>query len=127
MIIFSIRTISTDIYARSECDSYKNLEKFGWSNIQQRLAIPTIYLCVICSMMTNPMRRFFQMMILTSCCLAAGAVQAAGDQSELPKVFILGDSISQGYMGPVQEYLKGKAIVSRPPDNCKIRPTCSPI
>jgi len=36
----------------------------------------------------------------------------------LPRVLILGDSISIGYTLPVREALKGKANVHRPPGNC---------
>jgi lysophospholipase L1-like esterase len=36
----------------------------------------------------------------------------------LPKVLILGDSISMGYTNMVREGLKGKANVVRPKDNC---------
>jgi GDSL-like Lipase/Acylhydrolase family len=37
---------------------------------------------------------------------------------DLPKVLILGDSISMGYTNMVREGLKGKANVVRPKDNC---------
>jgi len=37
---------------------------------------------------------------------------------ELPKVLILGDSISMGYTNMVRDGLKGKANVVRPKDNC---------
>ena len=49
----------------------------------------------------------------------------AGDVKALPKVLILGDSISIGYFPYVKEYLKGKADVTRPfksdgkPENCQ--------
>lgn len=36
----------------------------------------------------------------------------------LPRVLLLGDSISMGYTVPVRELLKGKANVLRPPVNC---------
>lgn len=36
----------------------------------------------------------------------------------LPKVLILGDSISMGYTNMVRDGLKGKANVVRPKDNC---------
>lgn len=36
----------------------------------------------------------------------------------LPRVLLLGDSISIGYTLPVRELLKGKANVHRPPTNC---------
>ncbi len=34
---------------------------------------------------------------------------------KLPKVLIIGDSISIGYLPFVQEYLEGRAYVTRPP------------
>ena len=37
----------------------------------------------------------------------------------LPKVLIIGDSISIGYTVPVRKYLEGKANVYRPPVNCQ--------
>lgn len=41
-------------------------------------------------------------------------VEVAG----LPRVLLIGDSISIGYTLPVRELLKGKANVQRPPVNC---------
>lgn len=38
--------------------------------------------------------------------------------SALPRVLIIGDSISIGYTKPVREYLNGKAEVHRPAENC---------
>jgi len=40
------------------------------------------------------------------------------DNPELPRVLLLGDSISIGYTLPVREILKGKANVHRAPTNC---------
>jgi lysophospholipase L1-like esterase len=40
------------------------------------------------------------------------------DDPKLPRVLILGDSISIGYTIPVRELLQGKANVHRPPANC---------
>jgi acyl-CoA thioesterase-1 len=42
----------------------------------------------------------------------------AGDP-KLPRVLLIGDSISIGYTVPVRKYLAGKATVHRPPDNCQ--------
>lgn len=47
---------------------------------------------------------------------------ASGSEPEkvkLPRVLILGDSISIGYTPGVQELLRGKAFVHHPPDNCE--------
>lgn len=41
-----------------------------------------------------------------------------GKASNLPRVLIIGDSISIGYTDPVRSNLKGIADVSRPPVNC---------
>lgn len=40
------------------------------------------------------------------------------DVPGLPRVLLLGDSISMGYTAKVRELLKGKANVHRPPENC---------
>lgn len=40
------------------------------------------------------------------------------DDPKLPRVLLIGDSISMGYTWPVREYLKGKANVHRPAMNC---------
>ena len=40
------------------------------------------------------------------------------DAPGLPRVLIIGDSISMGYTAPVRELLKGKANVHRPAENC---------
>ncbi len=40
------------------------------------------------------------------------------DDSSLPRVLILGDSISLGYTPLVQKKLEGRAFVTRPPCNC---------
>jgi len=40
------------------------------------------------------------------------------DVAGLPRVLLIGDSISMGYTLPTRELLKGKANVHRPPANC---------
>jgi hypothetical protein len=40
------------------------------------------------------------------------------DDPALPRILLVGDSISKGYTLPVRELLKGKANVHRPPENC---------
>lgn len=40
------------------------------------------------------------------------------DDPKLPRVLLIGDSISMGYTLPVRELLDGKANVHRPPANC---------
>src|SRR4051794_1182670 len=40
------------------------------------------------------------------------------DVAALPRVLLIGDSISMGYTLPVRELLKGVANVHRPPTNC---------
>ncbi len=54
--------------------------------------------------------------------LREDAKEAFKDQSDvagLPRVLIIGDSISIGYTVPVQNCLRGKAVVSRAPGNCQ--------
>ena len=46
------------------------------------------------------------------------AFAAITDTPGLPRVLLLGDSISIGYMLPVRARLTGKANVHRPPENC---------
>lgn len=46
------------------------------------------------------------------------ALAPIDDVAGLPRVLLLGDSISIGYTLPVREALKGKANVHRPPTNC---------
>jgi hypothetical protein len=41
------------------------------------------------------------------------------ENPDLPRVLIIGDSISIGYTGPVRKFLKGKANVLRPNGNCQ--------
>ena len=46
------------------------------------------------------------------------ALQPVADDPRLPRVMLIGDSISMGYTIPVRELLKGRANVHRPPVNC---------
>jgi len=46
------------------------------------------------------------------------AMQPVTDDPQLPRVLLIGDSISIGYTVPVREMLKGKANVHRPLTNC---------
>jgi acyl-CoA thioesterase-1 len=46
------------------------------------------------------------------------ALAPVTDVPGLPRVLLIGDSISIGYTLPVREALKGKANVHRPPGNC---------
>jgi len=41
------------------------------------------------------------------------------DDPKLPRVLLVGDSISIGYTVPVRKLLQGKANVHRPPENCQ--------
>ena len=47
-----------------------------------------------------------------------GPMAPIEDVAGLPRVLLIGDSISIGYTLPVRELLKGKANVHRPPTNC---------
>ena len=46
------------------------------------------------------------------------ALRPVKDEPGLPRVLLIGDSISMGYTPPVRERLKGKANVHHPPTNC---------
>ena len=60
-----------------------------------------------------------RLQLLAVCFLAGIASYAGGaEESDLPNVLIIGDSISIGYTTAVAERLKGKANVSRPQANC---------
>jgi acyl-CoA thioesterase-1 len=47
------------------------------------------------------------------------ALEPIEDVPGLPRVLLIGDSISMGYTIPVRELLKGKANVHHPPENCE--------
>lgn len=47
------------------------------------------------------------------------AMKNPTDDSKLPKVLLIGDSISIGYTIPVRQILQGKVTVYRPPVNCQ--------
>lgn len=48
-----------------------------------------------------------------------GPFQTPADQPGLPRVLLIGDSISIGYTEPVRKLLAGKAAVHRPAVNCQ--------
>jgi len=48
-----------------------------------------------------------------------GCLPVVAAEKPLPKVLIIGDSISIGYTDPVTRLLAGKADVKRVPDNCQ--------
>ncbi len=64
--------------------------------------------------------------VLAACALVAAPAQQAQrpefapvrDQHGLPRVLVIGDSISIGYTLPLRAALKGVANVHRPPENC---------
>ena len=59
---------------------------------------------------------------LILCVQLSGALRAAtpegGEKHPLPRVLVIGDSISEGYIKPLAELLKDKAAVERPRENC---------
>ena len=58
--------------------------------------------------------------VLAGCLLAGMAINAHGaDKPDLPKVLIIGDSISIGYTRPLATILKGKAEVVHNPGNAQ--------
>lgn len=73
------------------------------------------------------MRRFsfLAMAAVLATCAAAGAAEKKRspyeqiqDDPKLPRVLLIGDSISIGYTLPVRDLMEGKANVHRPPTNC---------
>lgn len=81
-------------------------------------------------MLAKPITRFVALLVivLSVCSYLAHTTHAAADvpdpfesvqeDTNLPRVLILGDSISIGYTLPVREYLKGIANVQRANTNC---------
>ncbi len=75
--------------------------------------------------MRSPLPFFLALLVLASPLLAAAppvkekspALAPIEDQAGLPRVLLIGDSISIGYSLPVRELLKGKANVHRIPAN----------
>lgn len=67
-----------------------------------------------------PMRSILLLML---CAIAALALFTGTawpqEEKKLPRVLIIGDSISLGYTEPVRKQLQGTAIVSRPKENCQ--------
>lgn len=47
------------------------------------------------------------------------ATQPTTSPAGLPRVLLIGDSISLGYTNPVKKMLEGKAVVVHPPGNCQ--------
>jgi acyl-CoA thioesterase-1 len=57
--------------------------------------------------------------VVTLSTLWLGTIVRAQEKPKLPRVLILGDSISLGYTESVRKHLKGKAEVLRPAENCQ--------
>ena len=57
--------------------------------------------------------------LLAGSLLALGWLGQAGDDEHLPKVLIIGDSISIGYTKPLKTLLKGRAVVMHHPGNAQ--------
>jgi len=64
-------------------------------------------------------RRSVLKLVVALILLTSAGPLRAQDDKKLPKVFIIGDSISLGYTEPVRKLLQDKAIVSRPKTNCQ--------
>jgi acyl-CoA thioesterase-1 len=73
----------------------------------------------------NSRRRFLRTSLSAIPILALPGMSLGRSEKKLPKVLILGDSISIGYFPFVKELLEGKAFVTRPfkedgsPENCQ--------
>ena len=65
------------------------------------------------------MRIAFGLLLLPWLALSARAADPAPDPAKLPKVLLIGDSISMGYTPVVQKLLQGVAVVSHPAGNCE--------
>ena len=59
------------------------------------------------------------LLLLPFLALSTVAADATNNAGKLPKVLIIGDSISEGYTPVVKEKLKEIAEVSRPDENCQ--------
>jgi len=75
-------------------------------------------------------RRLFTLIALSAFAVSSAHRQSQGEQLRpaflpiednpaLPRILIIGDSISIGYTLPVRDALKGVANVHRPPENCE--------
>ena len=67
---------------------------------------------------------FIQLVVATP---KKGPFKQIEDVKGLPRVLLIGDSISIGYTLPVRNLLYGKANVHRPPVNCDLRPETLPL
>ena len=61
----------------------------------------------------------FPVVVGISCTPAPSGPGSVQETAKLPRVLILGDSISIGYTEPVRKQLQGKAEVLRPNANCQ--------
>lgn len=59
------------------------------------------------------------LLLCSACAIAQKEAKEPQCQTGLPKVLIIGDSISIGYTEPVKRLLKGRADVRRVNDNCQ--------
>ena len=67
----------------------------------------------------STLRKLSQTPTFSTACHAQEAAPKQADAAALPKVFLIGDSISLGYTPPVTKLLAGQAVVSRPATNCQ--------
>ncbi len=81
-----------------------------------------VFLLIICTafatVVTGPAETSVDFYTPESDKAALADAQVATDEEGLPKVLIIGDSISIGYFPVVKESLKGVAGVTRPNENC---------
>ena len=64
-------------------------------------------------------RRFLISPLFLGILLAFPGLARSQEPAKLPRVLIIGDSISMGYTEPVRKQLQGKAEVFRPKENCQ--------
>lgn len=69
-------------------------------------------------MVTCKKKLWILLLLLVNLPLTLGGSASDSDNPALPRVLLIGDSISMGYTDDVREMLKGIANVHRPPLNC---------
>jgi lysophospholipase L1-like esterase len=74
--------------------------------------------------MNNSKRKFLKQSLKALSLAFLPKFTFSKSKNELPKILILGDSISMGYTPFVQEILKGKAMVSRPMNKKGVAENC---
>jgi acyl-CoA thioesterase-1 len=88
------------------------------TQLAMRLLIVAVFSATICVSVRTPAQDTEQEKKATAPQRAQPAFAQVEEQAGLPRVLLIGDSISMGYTIPVRKLLDGKANVLRPSMNC---------